>query len=440
MKYTFILSLLLVVSAMAQAQFSLDAQYRPRTEFLHGYKSPMTKSDQMFSLSTSQRLRLDFNYQHAKFNFGVQLQDVRIWGDQSQLVTSDGASTTLHQAWGELKITENIKLKIGRQELVYDDHRILGNVDWTQQARSHDLALLKIEKPQNYTLHFGLAVNQVQTFAYPTVNNYKSMQFLWFTKSFGTHYQLSLLALNNGIDDTTLTMPTSHPMTTYSQIVGQHSKIKFGKLNIIFNAYYQMGSDKSKYLDASVNEYEHKKMSAYNLLLEAKYKINDQWSVAGGFEMLSGQSQTDTTKDYLQSNHAFNPLYGTNHKFNGHMDYFYVGNHINSVGLNDLYASVEYTKNRLNAGGTAHYFLAASDIKDPVASTNSSIVAMKASLGMEIDLWMGWKHSDMVSIKAGLSSMMDTESMRVLKGGNPDAFNYWGWIMLEFKPNLFSSK
>ena len=39
-------------------------------------------------------------------------------------------------------------------------------------------------------------------------------------------------------------------------------------------------------------------------------------------------------KDYKENN-SFTPFYGTNHKFNGHMDYFYVGNHIGNVGLRE---------------------------------------------------------------------------------------------------------
>ncbi len=37
---------------------------------------------------------------------------------------------------------------------------------------------------------------------------------------------------------------------------------------------------------------------------------------------------------------AFTPLYGTNHKFNGWMDYFYVGNHGSSIGLQDINAKI----------------------------------------------------------------------------------------------------
>jgi hypothetical protein len=59
--------------------------------------------------------------------------------------------------------------------------------------------------------------------------------------------------------------------------------------------------------------------------------------LAAGYEYLSGNSYNKTDKVY-----AFEPFYGTNHKFNGFMDYFYVGNHINSVGLHDAWLKYGY--------------------------------------------------------------------------------------------------
>ena len=52
------------------------------------------------------------------------------------------------------------------------------------------------------------------------------------------------------------------------------------------------------------------------------------------------QSRNDYNGD-ASENKAFTPFYGTNHKFNGFMDYFHVGNHANSVGLIDIYTKVK---------------------------------------------------------------------------------------------------
>lgn len=419
-----------------KAQLVLNGEFRPRTEFLHGYKAPMAKQREMFSLSTTQRTRLGLDYKGDKFKIGIQFQDVRAWGSVAQLVINDGIYTTIHQAWGEILFNENLSLKIGRQELIYDDHRIFGNVDWAQQARSHDLALLKYEKKEAYKFHFGVVVNQVQTRDYNVPGNYKSMQFAWFNKKFN-NYNLSILALNNGVSDTTLNNLTSNPMTTYFQIIGQRSTYKKGNLSIGLNMYYQMGNDKSTYFDNNEKQNFHRTINAYNARIEVNYKINDKISAEIGYEILSGQSQTDTSTEYIRTNHAFNPAFGTNHKFNGWMDYFYVGNHLNTVGLNDLFLTIKYKKNKFEFGTTFHSFSAAAEILDNKEFLSSGkIMTMPSGLGMELDNWVTYKISNEVMFQIGISGMFDSESMRAIKGGTMGASNYWGWTQVVFKPTF----
>ncbi|MDZ7608893.1 MAG: hypothetical protein U5K79_25710 [Cyclobacteriaceae bacterium] len=42
---------------------------------------------------------------------------------------------------------------------------------------------------------------------------------------------------------------------------------------------------------------------------------------------------------------SFNPLYGTNHKFYGYMDYFYVGNSHGQVGNGTTSGLIDLIKN-----------------------------------------------------------------------------------------------
>ena len=444
MKKLITLIVVLMVSATTYAQFSLYGEFRPRAEFNHGYKKLMTDQGEMFSIGTSQRTRLGLGYATDKFKVGLQIQDVRFWGKSPQLGTIDGFTTTIHQAWAEVMLSDKLSVKVGRQELSYDDQRILGAVNWAQQARSHDLALFKYEN--GFKLHFGLAVNQVQTKAFASPKTYKSMQFLWFNKKFSDAYSLSILALNNGVDDVTLNNPTPTPMTTYSQIIGQRSVFKTGALKVGFNFYYQMGKDKAIYVDdAGLNQ--HKSYGAMDIGIDLKYKLSDNLSIGGGYEFLSGNSQTDTTAATGQKNKAFAPLYGTNHKFNGWMDYFYVGNHGNSVGLQDIYLKLDYKKNKFLAGAAFHYFMSAADVRDwDNFNSTGAITAMSSGLGMELDTYVGYKHSKGVIFKAGISGMFDSETMRVLQnhvnGTAPamGASNYWGWVMLIVKPTFLNGK
>ncbi len=446
MNKIFTLFAVLLISATSYAQFSLYGEFRPRVEFDHGNKNLQTEQDQMFNLFTSQRTRLGLDFKQEKWKVGLQIQDVRIWGQTAQLAQTDGATTTIHQAWAELMLSEKLSVKAGRMELAYDDQRILGGVNWAQQARSHDLALFKYE--DGFKIHLGIAVNQVQTRSFNFPKTYKSMQFLWFNKEFSDSYTLSVLALNNGVDDVVLNNANPGAMTTYSQIIGQRSVFKTSGFVIGFNFYYQMGKDKGTYSEN--NEDFHKGYSAMNIGLDVSYKLSDNITLGLGYEYLSGNSQTDTTADYGKKNHAFAPLYGTNHKFNGWMDYFYVGNHGNSVGLQDIYAKVDYSKNKFIAGAALHYFMSAAEILDQETTFNTGdITAMSSGLGMELDTYVGYKHSKGVIIKAGVSGMFDSASLRMLQSDysvNPiakpamGASNWSAWLMLVVKPTFINGK
>jgi hypothetical protein len=77
----------------------------------------------------------------------------------------------LHEGWADItlankadttikfKALDLLSFKIGRQELIYDDVRLIGNLDWLQQARRHDMALLKTVH-KGWQVDLGYAFNQ----------------------------------------------------------------------------------------------------------------------------------------------------------------------------------------------------------------------------------------------------------------------------------------
>ena len=115
------------------AQFSISGEYRPRAEYRHGFQS-LAAEDQEEAFFIDQRTRINLNYNSEKYAVRIVFQDIRTWGSQQQLVNNDGALTTLHEAWGQIFLNDNFSVKLGRQEIKYDDHRIFGNVGWAQQA------------------------------------------------------------------------------------------------------------------------------------------------------------------------------------------------------------------------------------------------------------------------------------------------------------------
>jgi len=393
------------------AQLKFTGEMRPRTEYRNGLKT-LFNSDDDAALFTSQRTRLNLNYTDAKFKVGLSLQDVRTWGDVKQLNMSDKNQLTLHEAWGEMLFNENFSLKVGRQELVYDDSRILGNVGWAQQARSHDLALLKFKTDAKGKFHLGLAVNNdsegLKRVLYTT--SYKNMQFAWYNRK-SDKFDFSLLFMNVGMQ--TLD-ETADLETRYNQTYGTYMNYRPGKVALTGSLYAQSGKTVT---DKDVN--------AYMFNLGMKFPVAANWKGNIGIEMLSG---TDNTE--LEDNNSFTPLFGTNHKFNGHMDYFYVGNHVGDVGLQDIYGGLNYSKDKFSFGSAIHIFSTAADLYGVDGKED-------AYLGTELDLSFGYKYSKSVTFKMGYSQMFASDSMEVLKKVNDaEKAASWGWMMLVFKPNF----
>jgi len=411
-EFLYLFLFLFVTVQLSSGQFGLSGELRIRPEYRRGYKT-LAYPDQDPAFFISQRARLKFKYGAEKFNFFIALQDVRTWGSTSQLNISDDF-LSIHEAWGELIISDQFNLKLGRQELAYDNHRILGSVNWAQQGRSHDLALLKYEK-NNFKWHTGLAYNQdreqLSTNYYSVNRNYKTMQFIWLHSEF-ENARGSILMLNNGIQLADTTM-------SFSQTLGTYLNFDLGNLKLNLGGYYQMGKDALK-----------KELSAGYVNIDLSWPLSFGLVPSIGFEYLSGTDQSNT-----DTNNSFSPLYGTNHKFNGHMDYFYVGNHMNNVGLSNPYLGLIYKLEKWAFNVTIHHFSSSGKILDP----NDPALTLKSYLGTEVDLAVSWKVIDNLSVSAGYSQMFATNSMEAIKGGDSSTTNNWAWLMLSFTPDFLKS-
>ncbi len=395
------------------AQVKISGEFRPRTEYSHGVKG-LAKADQDASTFTSQRTRLNLFYKSENVITKLVLQDVRIWGSQKQLVSNQDKATSVHEAWAEVFFSKKLSLKAGRQEVVYDDHRIFGSVGWAHQARSHDMAILKYS--DGFNLHFGVAYNEdgnrVNDFY--TVPSYKSLQFAWFNKKINNSLSLSLLGLNNGFasDESGISGKLEKHTILYKQTFGTHIAYKTKTISLGVNGYYQMGEASST-----------TDISAYNFGVNLGIKSTKNITVTLGYELLSG-----TDFGELDDMNSFAPFYGTNHKFNGFMDYFYVGNHGANVGLSDLYLKAKYKKDKFFVEGHVHFFSAAAKMKDDADKY----------LGTEIDLVAGYTVSKQANIKVGYSHMFGSDSMELLKGGDKSEINNWAWLMLTVKPTFLN--
>lgn len=486
----------------AKAQLSLTGQLRTRTELRDGLGTlqPLGAKAAAF---TSQRTGLTFGYKWDRLTFGVTVRDVRVWGqDASSISNADGNKLFLHEAWAEVvlaniadttlkfKAFDNLSLKIGRQELIYDDVRLLGNLDWLQQGRRFDLALLKAMK-KGWQIDLGVAFNQNTdafgtkgTFytpgnmpvavanskgAYVTIpagfvptsgkggaptwanvvstnaqnQQFKTAQLLYVSRKFG-QTKFSALFFKDDFQkyriDSLGSTATGVVYGRRYDVTGTNSRVTYGGMltGLVGNASSKLGKlawQAFAYGQGGKNR-DGQNLSAYhyggNLMLQ-----RGKFSFGPGYEVLSGNNTVSPSgKD-----NRFDPLYGTPHKHWGYMDFFYVGTGSPVGGLKNAFFKTKYVANpNLFLTADFHNFALAAPVKNGL-DVNSG--KLPSQLGTEIDVLLNYNLNKFVNVELGYSHLQATNSLEYTKVGTMDKTRHsanWAYLMLNIRPDFFYTK
>jgi len=213
-------------------------------------------------------------------------------GDTSRDVVADPQSSELNQFWLSYKGIPDTEIKGGRQRIVMDGSRFIGNVGWRQMEQTYDAVTLTNKSIENLTIKAGY-IGQIQDIFSrniavdaPYLNvNYK------FNKNIAVSAYTYLIAYDNAATQSTKTFGFN--------IKGSP------KLNKDFRLHYEGAySHQSEY----VNNPNRFNLNRYNLLVGASYK---GITVKTGVEEL-GSNGTQ----------SFQTPLGTNHKFQGWADRF----------------------------------------------------------------------------------------------------------------------
>ena len=410
-------------------EFDMSLQLRPRTEYRNGAYRPLQTGEEP-AILTHNRTRLTINYSNGdKLKMRVSLQNINIWGQANQVQPLDATNNNigLFEAYADIKLSENMRTKIGRQMIALDDDRIFGTFDWHPAGRSHD-ALNISWKKQNTEVQTYFAFNQNyntignvnnpagQYFSPENAQPYQHLQMIYAKYNFTPKHHLSVLANNIGFKDFKTDNKTYNMQTFGANYFGN------GNLwNVGLSAYYQFG-------ETNVG----RKTSATLLSAVVDYKINKPSKIGFGIDYLSGDN---TNKPTQEATNIFNPLYGTHHKFYGIMDYFYTGNPHGNVGLLDTYVRYSTVINpKLSISAVGHFFNSGAKIYQNNQKKSNY-------LGSELDLSFNYNIMNNISLTGGYSNFFNTESLRYLKKtpnarGNQD----WVWISLNINPQIFKAK
>ncbi len=218
------------------------------------------------------------------------MQDIRVWGDESLYnstsVKGDNASVDVHEAWIELSLNEKSLIKVGRQELKYDDQRLIARRNWGQTGLTYDAFLYKYNN-NNLQFDFGLSLNNNKENKFGnlyTPDKMKTLDFIYLKKKFNDNLNISLISIASGFekDDTTETIYVRGSSGT--NIVYKKNNFK-----ITGSAYYQNGKNKIG-----------QDVRAYFWGLSNDYKINEL-TITTGIDYLSGQDASRTDSSYIKT-------------------------------------------------------------------------------------------------------------------------------------------
>ena len=117
-------------------------------------------------------LRTQLGYLTGDFyNFGafLQFEDVRVIGGERYNSTTNGLTqypavvdpegTEINQAYLSFKGIPGTTLKYGRQAIIYDNHRFIGNVGWRQNEQTYDAFTVQNTSLKSTTISYAHITN-----------------------------------------------------------------------------------------------------------------------------------------------------------------------------------------------------------------------------------------------------------------------------------------
>jgi len=353
----------------------------------------------------------------------LQVQDARTWGGEDHSFPPPSVSDTgtdasanaldLHQSYVKVKDLGggSCVLKAGRQEIVFDDARLVGNIGWIQNAQAFDALRLTTGSKE-----FSLDLVASQTAAkdtHPVLNPYLASHTndSFFYAAHGN------MKLGNGVvnpfvyvvDKPTRLKPgtdaNGNPNTVSLlslQTMGVFVKQKVAGVDLKLHAANQTGK---------ITETKNQNASMMALALGTKLA---GLGLSLGYDQYSG----DKVKGGKESN-TFNALYATNHAYFGFVDKFLF---TPTTGVTDTQAKLVFaSKSAGKLIAHAHSF-----------TTAPGSYASSKPIGSEVDVTYKLKAGGL-GWQLGYSSFSPSSTTNYGSTGNTALAGSWSYLQMVAK-------
>ena len=423
-KAALVLMLLGVVTLPVQAKTDLTFSGQIRNQTLMEKRA----FDKDAEFTSYDLLRTRFNIMAEVDNnvtVFVQAQDSRTLGIGGFSGTLNSAQNVdLHQAYFSVSnvLGKGWGAMGGRFEFVKGNHRIFGNVGWSNVGRAWEGGTFWYTSPKYTITAFGFKkVERDPIGVFLNVNDDEDFDVMGL---YGELADLNLdlfvivdedardvWAINSDQTDSTV----EKAMTRAT--MGMYYHRLHNKFDFEMNAAIQLGNYVDYNQDFSGFQYDY---GGILVAFEAGYSLADARNtrVALGIDYTSGDKTVDS-KDK-----TFYNLYWTGHKFNGYMDYFTEG------GPNGLVDLMFRARTDITTGWVIaldlHMFTAAQDYEWTYVDEQSQNVSkLSKDIGSEIDLTIKTSRVAGIGLQWGASYFMAKDQFAETTDKDPGAWSYF---------------
>jgi len=295
-----------------------------------------TSPGKQFSLRTRIGYRTGsfYNFEaYAQFHNLTNLQeDFRFpqggsfHGDLDRDLIADPDGNRLYKAFLDYKGISDTLIRVGRQEIILDDARLLGNIGWRLNGQSFDAVSITNTSVQDLKIYAGY-VNQVNDIFL----THSDLDHFYLVNAKYSPFEKHSLSGYVYLLDTESNVDTARDSATYGfRFVGKPAPFD----------YYIDYTHQSDFADGE--DHDADMFNAYLGMQVSKVNIG------AGYSYISGQDGSDR---------PFDTLFSTAHKFNGFADLFLATNGGGLLGgLEDYYVKASTKVLGCKLIAVYHYF------------------------------------------------------------------------------------
>jgi len=339
----------------------------------------------------------------------VQIQDARVFGEERDgtgafNTISNTKNLDVHQAFIKIEkfLFNELSVKVGRQELVYGNERLVGAVGWSNIGRSFDGGLIRWSNPSMTTDFF--LMNTGETNIPPVAATPAAVKFnrdegqlfsgIYYSRAITSNHQADVYLFHQL--NRKRSVPNTDDLSRYT--IGSYAKGTMSRFFYEAEVAYQTGKISVTDVGASM----------LTGSVGVSLSLSAITSVAVGADLLSG------TATGSADSRTFDPPFATGHKFYGFMDYFIaIPSNTYNGGVRDLYL-------RCTAKPAESVLLNVWIHDFAFAETQFS----RKNVGQEIDIIGAWRYAKNLTLEAGITAFIPGEVMQFLYGRDVATWMY----------------